>query len=31
VEFFSFSNNVLTQSTLGASRDDAASFLAPYT
>jgi pyruvate,orthophosphate dikinase len=30
-EFFSFGTNDLTQTTLGISRDDAASFLGPYT
>jgi pyruvate,orthophosphate dikinase len=30
-EFFSFGTNDLTQTTLGVSRDDAASFLGPYT
>jgi pyruvate, orthophosphate dikinase len=29
-EFFSFGTNDLTQTTLGISRDDAASFLGPY-
>jgi pyruvate,orthophosphate dikinase len=30
-EFFSFGTNDLTQTTFGISRDDAASFLGPYT
>jgi pyruvate,orthophosphate dikinase len=30
-EFFSFGTNDLTQTTLGISRDDAATFLGPYT
>jgi pyruvate,orthophosphate dikinase len=30
-EFFSFGTNALTQTALGISRDDAASFLGPYT
>ena len=30
-QFFSFGTNDLTQTTLGISRDDAASFLGPYT
>ncbi len=30
-EFFSFGTNDLTQTALGISRDDAASFLGPYT